>query len=338
VVTVYVTQRFDLTGTQRSWPSDLIALWRECLTSALTDGRYWLSPPYRGLPELRELLADKLGVALDRVCVTTGVRAAARAALGPARAVRVETPTFAGLPELLQQQGLTLHYGPWSVLLEADYADGEAAWLTSPARNPDGANLNAGEWERIAGLVRGGARIIVNDSYRWITGSTSAVIEELVTVGTFAKLLGMGARCGYLLSSDEPRQLDRIMCPPTGWQLAWSRFLARGGLTAAEATLGEPQRRVSAMLTGYLTSRGLAGPGHAGVSWLLPLSPDISEDTAVAQAAAVGVTVAPGRAFLAQTPAVRISLSSIDPDEVPYVLELLDPLIDVWRGGNSCAS
>jgi DNA-binding transcriptional MocR family regulator len=321
-----MTHRVDLTGRQRPWPADLLALWRECLAEAVDDGRYWSSPPYRGVPELRQVLADQLGVPADRLTITTGVRAAARAAIGAARTVWVEAPTFAGVPQCLRRQGIAVRHEPWSTLLVRGYGAADALWLTSPARNPDGASLDAGQRQRLRDLAGAGTRIVLNDSYRWTGDRPAPRIPGAVVVGTFAKLLGMGARLGYLVSAEEPGPLERGMCPPTGWQLAWWRFLVRGGLTAVRAAIGAPRQRVSTLLAEYLTARGLAGADFAGESCLLPLAPGAAEDGWVARAASLGLIVAPGRAFLARRPSIRVALTSVGPDEVPAILDRLDRL------------
>ena len=215
---------YDLTGVTPSWPPDLEAVWASCVADAAGAPGAWHGPASRGDPELLKALGDLLRVAPDRIVVTSGVRACAVAMgrgqfLGPAGEA-----DLAQFPGSSESQGIRVRCAAWPTLAALSQASPGTVWVTSPARNPDGAAIEAG----LAASLRDSAAargdfMVVNETYAWYADCTAPA--GCVRVGSLSKLAGGGARLGWVI--DPPAKAARALGrlgPPTTWQRAWARF------------------------------------------------------------------------------------------------------------------
>lgn len=315
----------DLTGADVGWSAASHARWLACLARTAHDNRYWRTPPYRGVPELRTALASRIGVAAGSITVTSGVRAAALVAVGEASLVRIEAPTFLGVVELFRRAGRRVELASWPRLWR-DAPPGAAVWLTSPGRNPDGATLTTLDRDELAAAINRGVRVVVNQTNRWMC-QTVAAPTGATTVGSFAKVLGMGARLGYAVLPNEPGPLDRTACPPTGWQLGWAEFFSTGGFENVCRESVEPARLAADRIRRRLVTAGLAKPGGEGLSYLLSAPNGMDEGDAVQRAAGSGLRVSPGHDFAAPQPAFRLTVSGVPTAQLSAVTRLLVGLV-----------
>jgi DNA-binding transcriptional MocR family regulator len=302
---------YDLTGVTAPWPGELLPVWADALAGAGRSAGVWRTPKERGEPELLDVLGELLGADPGRITVVTGVRAAA-VVLGRCRGVaHVERPTFAEIPRLLAHAGAqTRLCGRRTLVAELRRTPAEAlAWVTSPARNPDGASLDP---VTLAGLVEAsasGAIVVCNETYRWFAGESTAESTGLVRVGSFAKLVGGGVRLGWVVDPPaEARLALPMLAPPTQWQRAWARFLRQVSCPRIVDAFVEPVRRARtafAEAAGRPVRELLTGTGP---SVLLPLGAT-GEREAQALLSARGVRTGRGADFFSPYPALRLSFT-----------------------------
>lgn len=82
--------QYDLTGRPAPWPADLVGMWRQAMTRALSEAPMTRRSPPGGDGLLRESLAALLGRPARHLIVTAGVRCAATALLNRHSAVVVD--------------------------------------------------------------------------------------------------------------------------------------------------------------------------------------------------------------------------------------------------------
>jgi DNA-binding transcriptional MocR family regulator len=296
----------DLTGRPELWGGPVLRLWRAAMTRALADVDPSLRAPLGGDRMLREYLAGELGVVAERVVITSGVRSAAVALVRPAGHVLVEHPTFLGVPQVLSAAGIRVTSATWEQISCA--ADGQAIWVTTPARNPDGRSLDPALLGVLQELIACGRTVVCNTAYRWFA-APSAMPDGAVLVGTLHKLAGPGAHLGWVIDPPGGRDVAEALwfaAPPLHWQRAWGYFIRAGGVPV----LRDRHADLAAARSAFLTELGLAASG-AGPHVLLRVT--VPEEHAVAAVAAAGVLVSPGAAFAAPEPAIRVCLFGLSP-------------------------
>jgi DNA-binding transcriptional MocR family regulator len=276
----------------------------------------WHGPRSRGDPALLDVLAELLRVSASRITVTSGVRAAAVALAQPCHRVIVERPTFSQIPALFRALGLHVRTATWPELADPPRVEpGTAIWVTSPARNPDGASLNRVLAARIhdVALAQGGM-FVINEAYRWY--ASHAPPSGCTRVGTFSKLVGGGVRLGWVVDPpDEAGPALARLGPATAWQRAWASFMRRTGPTRL---IDEFVRPVIAAREAFLTAAGPAAArltSGTGPSTLLPLSNSVSEQEAVAIFAAEGILAGAGRDFLATRPSLMLAFTGLTSEQ-----------------------
>jgi DNA-binding transcriptional MocR family regulator len=301
---------YDLTGVVPQWPADLLPLWADAMAEAGASPGVWRTPQGRGESELLEVLGELLEVDPGAITVVAGVRAAA-VVLGRCRSLAfIERPTFAEIPRLLAHAGAQARLCGWPTLVEALHREPprSLAWVTSPARNPDGASLDPVLLARLIEAAAKGAIVVCNETYRWFATATPV---PLVRVGSFAKLVGGGARLGWVVHPPAEAQLTLpMLAPPTQWQRAWARFLRRVPWPRVVDAFVEPTRRARTAFLANLEApvRGLLG--GTGPSTLLPLG-SVSEDEARALLADRGVRAGRGKDFFGGYPSLRLAFTGL---------------------------
>ncbi len=204
-------------------------------------------PPRGGEEPLRRALSGLLDCRPEDIAVTPGIRAVALVAHTWARSVLIERPTFGAVADVLRQQGLAVRSAPWPEILRPAVcrARAELVWLTSPARNPDGATLRGHEVTAVAALTAG-RTVICNETYRWWSAQ-EALPPRVIRVGSLHKLVGGGVRIGWIRSSaTEPPGLKDLgyASAPSPWQLGVADFIAEGLLNDVISRLVRQARLV----------------------------------------------------------------------------------------------
>ncbi len=308
-----MSTHIDLTGRSIGWPSDAQRLWLAASAEATASTETWTNAPLAGDPELRAELASWTGHNPDHLAVTAGVRAFALTVARVAPRVLVEHPTYPTVPRLFTALGAQVRRAEWHDL-ESFRDECDALWVTTPARNPDGASVDRALADVIAAFARRGVMVVQDEACRWFEGDRLR-IAGAVTVGTLSKLTGSGARIGWATFPDVAALAEpelRAAAPPYPWQRAWATFLRRGGGLLLEdmATLSSAAART--FRTALAESPGSALELESGGPFVLVRLPRGScERDAVRSLAAAGVLSTSGEDLALEGPAVRFCFAGV---------------------------
>jgi DNA-binding transcriptional MocR family regulator len=284
----------DLSGVTPSPSAAMLARFRRCLGAAAADRRLWTEPAKWGDEVLREQLAIRLGRPAGQIAVTSGVRATALFYGKRFRTILLEQPSYDGVATALAESGASVQRHSWP-LLASQARPGDLVWVTSPHRNPDGACLSTEELESFVAST-----VVVNLTYGWWT---KAVPRGVDLVGGLHKIMGLGARIGFMVGDTAlTAAVDLAAWAPSAvWQRAWGLLLADGSFDdEAEQVYTDAGRAAQAF-----AEHEPSGSPHFLVS-----CGSRSETQWVSQARAVGVKVSPGSAFGASGH-VRLSLLGV---------------------------
>jgi DNA-binding transcriptional MocR family regulator len=298
----------DLTGRSPDWPVAAQRLWEQALTDAARERGSW-SAPYpeaAGDPALREALADSLRLDPADVFLAAGVRATTIPLARVAEHVLVERPTFAGVVSRFRLTGARVELRPWA---ELSAAHADLVWVTSPARNPDGAELGAHLVAALEGAARAGTIVVQNEIYSWHAGRARRIAGAIL-VGSLHKIAGRWSSVGWIAGD---ALLDRLPLkvlgagPPRQWQRAWALFWERGGF---ELLLDGARRAVAARAR-FEQDTALRG---GGPFVLLRLVDGSDEAFAVETLRRHGVAGSAGAHFHCEAPSVRLCFTGVDED------------------------
>ncbi|MGH3350331.1 MAG: PLP-dependent aminotransferase family protein [Nocardioides sp.] len=263
--------------------------WRE--VSATTPPRGYDDP--RGLPELREALAARLGrsrgldVRSDEIIVTAGTTDGLRALLPELRRgpVAVEDPGYRAAAESVRIFGREVIDLP-AVETVCDLGDAVAAYVTPAHQHPLGRVMPAADRLALIDAARRAEAVVIEDDYdsefRYDVAPVPAMAtldrDRVAYLGTAAKSVVPTLRLGWLVAPPDlhERVLSRRTITHSGaaWpsQRALLTLLRDGWLDravrSARRVYAERAPRVAEAMSPYAT---LAGP-LAGMysTWLLP--------------------------------------------------------------------
>jgi Transcriptional regulators containing a DNA-binding HTH domain and an aminotransferase domain (MocR family) and their eukaryotic orthologs len=300
-----------------SYPAALAAALDRATPILLGDG-----DPGAGLPELRELIADRytregLPTRPGQILVTAGARAAISllvAHLRPATAV-VERPTYDGILGLLRQSSpriVLVAVSPqgWDTdqLARAfQRARGGAAVLVPDFHNPTAASMNTATRKMVAALARSnGVTVVASEVMRDI--DLRAVPKPLpripgaVVVGSMSKTVWTGLCVGWIRAPENlVRQLRMhplcaVCAPPPLAQLVACELFPRLDALIAQR-VAELRRQRDYLAEALGDDDALTFTVPAGGLWLwLRLARPAGDDVA-ARLAAVGLALLPGSHF-----------------------------------------
>jgi aspartate/methionine/tyrosine aminotransferase len=321
---------FDLTGPQRPWPDSLLRRFGAAVDAALGTFSPWGPPSPGGDPWLLDVLHDRLGAPLGRTVVTAGVRHFAASVAGTVPRVVIERPGFQPLAEIFRTSGGHVTEVGWEDL-PASVADEETnalVWVTSPLRNPDGAELPDQLVTDLTDLSRRGHQVILNQAYGWYGNAIHNA--DLWTVHSLSKLCGGGSRLGWVItpSDTEPLVTTLETGPARLWQRAWASFIDGQALDSFHTAIVEPAlAAASAFLDGAGAQLGWQVPSHPMPVLTLEF-PDCDEAEGLQALASAGLLVSPGSAFGLPVFGCRVAFSGIDAKDSPTVVARLGQLID----------
>lgn len=292
-------------------------------------------------PQLLKLVRAEFGeagIAADDVAVVNGaldgIERALAAQLRQGDVVAVEDPGFAGLFDLLRALGLALR--PVAIdargMVPAALADaldeGASAVVINPrGQNPTGASLNE---ERAAALKRvldrhPEAMVLEDDHLGPIAGTPRLTLTagrtRWAAARSLAKSLGPDLRLAVL--AGDPHTISRVrgrQAVGPGWV---SHLLQRTAATLwadpkiardlEKATTTYSKRRKA--FISALADHEIEARASSGLNVWIP----VPDETSVVQALREqGWAVAPGAPFRLQAkPAIRITISSLKPNESP---------------------
>lgn len=251
----------------------------------------------QGVPELREAVARRYGVPLERVQITTssqqGIDVCTRILVDPGDVILTSNPSYLGALQSFRSYRAEIvgvaHDGDmvawehsWRMAISRCIDEGKRIkflYMIPDFQNPSGETLTPAERELIVSLAREYDFLIVEDSpYRELRyeGEPVETIysiapERTLHLGSFSKIMAPGFRLGWIIAA--PELLDKIyvckqsldLCPPVWDQYVAAEFLSSGRLDANLAKSIELYRSKRDLLLSLLEKYM-----PEGVSWTHP--------------------------------------------------------------------
>jgi 2-aminoadipate transaminase len=322
--------------------------------------------PSQGDPMLRTTLADLLrerGISAvpDEIVITSGVTQGmsllAHTLARAGDAVIVEQPTYLGLLNVLNAQGIRAIGAPLDEeglvvdQLEQLVVEHRPRFIYSiPVfQNPSGVCLSPARRGALLELVeRHRIPLIEDDIYNQLAyeGAPPPALKAddrsglVINVGSFSKSALPGARIGYVVASPHlagrlaaGKQADDLCSPPL-LQRAMALFIQHGWLSAhlRRAIPQYRQRRdalMGAMARHFPAGLRWTSPRGGFCSWVeLPAGASTSD--LYLAAVERGVAFAPGDVFFAgpaPRPYIRLSFSSLTPELIGEATQILGQVI-----------
>jgi len=211
----------------------------------------------QGVPELRQAVSERYGVAIERVQITTssqqGIDVCTRVLVDPGDVVLTSNPTYLGALQSFKSyradvRAVKVTEAP-EAAIEAILAEGKKIkfyYIIPDFQNPSGETMSLEERKVLVALAEKYDFLIVEDSpYRELRyeGEPVQTIyslapERTLHLGSFSKIFAPGFRLGWILGN--PALLDSIyvckqsldLCPPMFDQYMAAEFLSTGRLDA----------------------------------------------------------------------------------------------------------
>ena len=218
----------------------------------------------QGVTELREAVAERCGVPVERVQITSssqqGIDVCTRVLVDPGDVVLTSNPTYLGALQSFCSYRADIRGVDHSSDLEvlrSNYektimqvkAEGKAVkflYMIPDFQNPSGETLTLEERRMLVGLAQEHDFLIVEDSpYRELRYEGDPVPtmysldpDRVIHLGSFSKIFAPGFRLGWAIA--HPEILDKIyvckqsldLCPPIFDQYVAAEFLRSGRLDA----------------------------------------------------------------------------------------------------------
>jgi 2-aminoadipate transaminase len=218
----------------------------------------------QGVPELREAVAKRYGVSVDRVQITSssqqGIDVCTRVLVNPGDVILTSSPSYLGALQsfrsyradirgVAHQDDIEVFRASYEALLQEVASEGKKVkflYMIPDFQNPSGESLTLEEREMLVGLAQKYDFLIVEDSpYRelryegeHIPTMYSLAPDRVIHLGSFSKIFAPGFRLGWAIA--HPEILDKIyvckqsldLCPPIFDQYVAAEFLESGKLDA----------------------------------------------------------------------------------------------------------
>ena len=235
----------------------------------------------QGVTELRELIAQRYAVPVERVQITTssqqGIDVCTRILTDPGDIILTTEPTYLGALQSFRAYRADVR--EISAKRDPDGKKVKFIYVIPDFNNPSGETMTLQQRERIVALARELDCMIVEDSpYRELRYSGEQVPsiyslapERTLYLGSFSKIFAPGFRLGWIIGPEPV--LEQIfvckqaldLCPPVLDQYLAAEFLGSGALDRnLEHTIEEYRRRRDLML------RLLDKYMPEGVTWTKP--------------------------------------------------------------------
>ena len=216
----------------------------------------------QGVAELREAVAKRCGVPLERVQITSssqqGIDVCTRVLVNPGDVILTSNPSYLGALQsfcsyradirgVAHDSDLQVFRKSYETVLEQVKAEGKTVkflYMIPDFQNPSGESLTLEEREMLVSLAREHDFLIVEDSpYRelryegeHIPTMYSLDPDRVIHLGSFSKIFAPGFRLGWAIA--HPDILDKIyvckqsldLCPPVFDQYVAAEFLSSGRL------------------------------------------------------------------------------------------------------------
>ncbi len=218
----------------------------------------------QGVPELREAVAARYGVPVERVQITSssqqGIDVCTRVLVNPGDVILTSNPSYLGALQSFRSYRADIRgvgHDEDSDVFKASYekaiaqvaAEGKTIkflYMIPDFQNPSGESLTLEERKMLVGLAQKYDFLIVEDSpYRelryegeHLPTMYSLDPDRVIHLGSFSKIFAPGFRLGWAIAN--PEILDKIyvckqsldLCPPILDQYVAAEFLTSGRLDA----------------------------------------------------------------------------------------------------------
>ena len=216
----------------------------------------------QGVPELREAVAKRCGVTVDRVQITSssqqGIDVCTRVLVNPGDVILTSSPSYLGALQSFRSYRADIRgvkHNPdlkafqqaYEEVIEQVKAEGKQIkflYMIPDFQNPSGESLTLEERKMMVALAQKHDFLIVEDSpYRelryegeHIPTMYSLDPDRVIHLGSFSKIFAPGFRLGWAIA--HPEILDKIyvckqsldLCPPIFDQYVAAEFLSSGRL------------------------------------------------------------------------------------------------------------
>lgn len=251
----------------------------------------------QGVPELREAVAARYGVPVERVQITSssqqGIDVCTRILVNPGDVVLTSSPSYLGALQSFRSYRADIrgvrhvdcleeYRQAYEDVIAAVSAEGKMVrflYMIPDFQNPSGESLSLEERKMLVELAQKHDFLIVEDSpYRElryegedIPTMYSLSPDRVIHLGSFSKIFAPGFRLGWAIA--HPDILDKIyvckqsldLCPPIFDQYVAAEFLSSGRLDANLAKSIELYRKKRNLLLNLLEENM-----PEGVSWTRP--------------------------------------------------------------------
>lgn len=212
----------------------------------------------QGVTELRQAVADRYSVPIERVQITSssqqGIDVITRVLVDPGDVILTFNPSYLGALQSFCSyradiQALSKDLNEWEAQVEALKAQGKKikfVYAIADFQNPSGETLSLEQRKALAELARKHGFLVLEDApYRELRyeGEAIPTIYSLapdvtVHLGSFSKIMAPGFRLGWMFGPEEV--LDKVfvckqsldLCPPVFDQYVAAEFLSSGKLDA----------------------------------------------------------------------------------------------------------
>ena len=302
----------------------------------------------QGVPELRQVIAQRYGVAVENVQITTssqqGIDVCTRVLADPGDVILTTSPTYLGALQSFKSYRADIRtledYG-WEKPVKFCY-------VIPDFQNPSGETMSLAEREALVALAREHDFLIVEDSpYRELRYSGepqptlySLAPERTLHLGSFSKVFAPGFRLGWILGPVE--LLDQIyvckqsldLCPPILDQYIAAEFMGSGALDAnlqkSIALYRAKRDKMLALLEKYMPTGVSWTHPEGGLFLFLTLPEGVDTVALYDRALSAGVAYVAGSFFFvdgSHRNTMRLNFSFLDASRMEAGIKLLAEVI-----------
>ena len=302
----------------------------------------------QGVPELRQVIAQRYGVPVENVQITTssqqGIDVCTRVLADPGDVILTTSPTYLGALQSFKSYRAdvrTLEDYGWEKPVKFYY-------VIPDFQNPSGETMSLAERQALVALARERDFLIVEDSpYRELRYSGedvptlySLAPERTLHLGSFSKIFAPGFRLGWILGPVE--LLDQIyvckqsldLCPPILDQYVAAEFMGSGALDAnlqkSIALYRAKRDKMLSLLERYMPEGVSWTRPEGGLFLFLTLPEGIDTVALYDRALSAGVAYVAGSFFFvdgSHRNTMRLNFSFLDASRMEAGIKLLAEVI-----------